>query len=87
VKAEIDGDEPTSALSAEDDTNLCPLPGTAVCGWSKHLIFEVPADDGEQGPLDVKVSYQLRIATSLGDHDLPTRTTVDASEEVKLWED
>ncbi len=87
VKAAIDGAAPEFVLSAEDDANVCPVPASTACGWSKHLVFDVPADDAEQGPLDLTVSYRLRLAVEWGDWDPPERTPVEATEELKLWED
>ena len=87
VTTSIDGEKPTSSLPNEDGTNACPIPGAGVCGWSRHLIFAVPADDGEQGPLTAEVVYRLLLATSFGDWDPPTRQEVDAEEDIKLWDE
>lgn len=87
VKAEIDGDNPVALLSAGVDANECPVPATAACGWSKHLIFKVPADDGEQGPLDLELEYRLVLASTFGTYDAPQRQTIDATETFKLWDD
>jgi len=47
----------------------------------------VPADDGEQGPLDLEVAYGLRAAITWGDYDPPRKTKVEAAEKLKLWND
>jgi hypothetical protein len=87
VKPEIDGDEPAFVLSTEDDADSCPQPQSVDCGWSKHLIFEVPADDGEQGPLSLDVTYKMQVAVVWGGHVAPKRRSVDAAEDLKLWDD
>ncbi len=87
VKPEIDGAAPTFELSADDDFDVCPLPATATCSWSRNLVFEVPADDPEQGPLDLKVGYRLILASAFGDYDPPKRLKIEAAEEFKLWDD
>jgi len=85
VKPEIDDEGPAFSLSTNNETDICPLTAQATCGWSRHLIFEVPEDDGEQGPLDVKVSYQLVLSNSWNGYDAPRRQKVSAKEELKLW--
>lgn len=87
VKARIDDEKPTSVMSARGAADVCPLVATSTCGWSKTLVFEVPADDGEQGPLDLKVSYDLKLATAWNGYDAPKRKTVDAEESLKIWKD
>ncbi|WP_322937165.1 hypothetical protein [Nocardioides bizhenqiangii] len=87
VKPDIDGDEPTFVISADNDDDTCPSPLTTACGWSKTLIFEVPADDAEQGPLDLDVAYRMKVAIAWGGHIPPKRMKVEASEEIKLWDD
>lgn len=87
VKPEIDGAAPTFASSTGDEFDTCPVPATANCGWSRNLVFEVPADDPEQGPLDLAVAYRLNLASTFGDFDPPNRIEIDAEEEVKLWDD
>lgn len=85
VTPEIDGEKPALALSTEDDADLCPDRYTSRCGWAKHLIFEVPDDDGEQGPLDVKVSYKLRLVNAYGGFPADQKLRVKAEEELKIW--
>jgi hypothetical protein len=87
VKAEIDGVEPAFELSTDDSADICPVAMTRGCGWSKHLVFEVPADDGEQGPLDLDVTYKMRNAVSWGGYDAPPKKELEAAEELKLWGD
>lgn len=87
VKAEIDGEEPTFEMSTNDDDDLCPVPATTSCGWTRHLVFEVPEYDGEQGPLDLKVAYRLAIVNSWGDWDPRERRKEKASEVIKLWKE
>ena len=86
VKATIDGQAPTSSVSNEDGTDACPIPASAICGWSHHLIFEVPADDGEQGPLTTEVTYGLVLGSAFGDFDPPNRDKVEAEEDIKIWD-
>lgn len=86
VRATLDGSTPVSSVSNDDGTDACPIPASAVCGWSKHLIFEVPAKDSEQGPLTTEVSYGLVLGSAFGEFDPPNRQKVDAEEEIKLWE-
>jgi|GEM_PF-4724334 len=85
VKAEIDDEKPAFELSTNDASDTCPVTVTATCGWSRHLIFEVPADDGEQGPLDVRVTYRLDRVTNWSGYDPPRRKKVTAADELKLW--
>lgn len=85
VRPEIDDEDPVFTLSTEDEADVCPLTARASCGWSKHLIFEVPADDAEQGPLDVKASYRLLLGNSWNNYDPPRRQSVSAEESLKLW--
>lgn len=85
VTPEIDGEEPAFVLSTEDGADVCPDPLTSRCGWSKHLIFEVPDDDGEQGPLDVKVSYKLRLINAFGGFPAERKIRATAKEELKIW--
>lgn len=85
VRATIDGAPPVSSVSSAGGRDACPIVGSLACGWSKHLIFDVPADDPEQGPLKADVSYRLVLAGALGDWDPPARRTVTASEDIKLW--
>ncbi len=87
VKPEIDGVAPAFTLTTDDVADACPAPVTGVCGWSKYLIFEVPADDGEQGPLDLEVSYRMRLAVAWGGLEAPRRIQVKAAEGLKLWAD
>jgi len=86
VKSEIDGTKPAFELTT-DEGDACPVPQAVACGWSKHLIFEVPADDTEQGPLDLEVGYKMRIAVAWGGYDPPSRISIDAAESFKLWDD
>lgn len=86
VKPRIDDERPVEVLSTDDDADVCPVLATATCGWSKHLVFEVPADDGEQGPLDLTVAYRLRIVNQWGNWDPPKKMKVEASESIKLWD-
>lgn len=85
VKAEIDGQKPAFELSAKTSDDLCPVELTSTCGWSRHLIFEVPADDGEQGPLELAVTYNLDRVTSWGGYDPPRRVKVKEKEDLQLW--
>jgi hypothetical protein len=87
VKPEIDGAVPTYELSTGSELDTCPVLATAACGWSRHLVFEVPADDPEQGPLDLAVGYRLTLASSFGGFNPPNRLDVAAEEELKIWED
>lgn len=87
LKPTIDGEKPEVEVTTDDKYDVCPAPVTTVCGWSKHLIFEVPADDGEQGPLTVDAAYKLKVAVTWGGHDPPKTMEVEATEEIKLWED
>ena len=87
VTPEIDGVAPAFELSTDDAADICPVAITTACGWSKHLIFEVPADDGEQGPLDLDVSYKMRVTVAWGGHDPEKKMKVEAAEELKLWDD
>ena len=66
---------------------MSPIATPVSCGWSKHLIFEVPSDDGEQGPLDLEVAYGLRAQITWGDYDPPRKVQVEAAEELTLWDD
>jgi len=86
MRVEIDGEGPVYRLSTGDDADQCPSPPSINCGSSAHLIFEVPADDAEQGPLVVKLTYQLKTLNSWGTWDGPERPTVSAEEKFKLWE-
>lgn len=85
VTPEIDGVAPAFEMTTDDVADACPAPVTRVCGWSKYLVFEVPADDPEQGPLDLEVSYRMRLAVAWGGLDAPKRIQVKASEALKLW--
>lgn len=87
VTPTIDGEKPAFVVTTDDRYDICPAPMTSACGWSKHLIFEVPADDGEQGPLDVDVTYKLKVAVTWGGHDPEKKKDVEASEELKIWDD
>ena len=84
VVPEIDGEEPAYVLSTDDEADLCP-DDKRRCGWAKHLVFQVPADDGEQGPLDVKVRYQLRLVNTYGNYEADRRIKVKAEETLKIW--
>ena len=64
MKPTIEGEEPVKTLSTEDDADVCPVLAQSNCGWSKHLVFKVPEDDAEQGPLDLAVTYKLTLATA-----------------------
>ena len=83
----IDGDSPDTVLSSDTGKDLCPVPVLKTCGWSRHLIFEVPSDDGEQGPLDLDLSYKLELLNSWGAATPERRKTVEATESFKMWSD
>lgn len=87
VEPAIDGVAPEFVISTDDADDVCPVGATSRCGWSKHLIFEVPADDPEQGPLDLEVAYRMRVAVTWGGYDPPQKLKVEAAEQFKLWED
>ncbi len=87
VKPRIDGKKPKFELSTNSAADLCPVPVTFACGWSRTAIFEVPADDGEQGPLDLEVNYHLVRSVAFGNFDPPSRLKVEAEETFKIWED
>lgn len=87
VTSDIDDAEPVFDLSTGDNADTCPVPATRACGWSRYLVFEVPADDGEQGPLDLEVAYQLRLAAAWGGMVADRRNEVEATESLKIWKD
>lgn len=87
VTPEIDRQSTAFELPTNDEDDICPLVAQATCGWSRHLVFEVPADDGEQGPLRLEVAYKLAALNTWGNWDPPQRTTVKATEKLKIWED
>lgn len=87
VKLKIDGVPPAFVLSTEDYTDSCPNDATLACGWSRHVVFEVPESDGEQGPLDIEVTYRLALTAMWGDWNPPEQAEVEADETLKLWED
>lgn len=87
VSPDIDGEDPVKILSTGDNRDVCPVPGQGTCGWAKHLIFEVPADDGEQGPLDIRVAYKLKLLNQWGTWSAEERPSVEAKETFKLWSD
>ncbi len=87
VKAKIDDEKPEFELSTNSPADTCPVAGTYTCGWSRSVVFEVPADDGEQGPLDLKVKYHLLRAAAFGEFDPPTRKVVKDKQELKIWKD
>ncbi|KAA1427551.1 hypothetical protein [Nocardioides antri] len=87
VRPEIDGERPDLELSTEDDADVCPIRSKYTCGWSKHLLFEVPEDDPEQGPLDLEVTYRLVLNNSWGNWDPPRRQRASAEETLKIWMD
>ena len=86
LKPTIDGEKPAFVVSTDDKYDLCPVPVTSACGWSKHLIFEVPAEDGEQGPLTLDAAYRMKVAVAWGGYDAPKTIEVDATEDLKIWE-
>lgn len=87
LAAEIDGAPPAYRLSTDDERDQCPVGVTTACAWGAHLVFQVPEDDPEQGPLDVTTSYRLMIANSWGTWDGRERPTVEAAEDIRLWQD
>lgn len=87
VRTEVDGARPVMILSTDDAADVCPAPDTRACGWSKHLIFKVPEDDPEQGPLDVKLTYRMRLIAQWGDGNPPKRTKIKDDESLRLWRD
>lgn len=87
VDPEIDGEDAIYALSTEDGADECPSRPEQYCGWAKHLVFQVPIDDAEQGPLDLEISYRLALANEWGDWAPPQRDKATADESFKLWDD
>ncbi|MEZ0579839.1 hypothetical protein [Nocardioides sp. MH1] len=85
IKPTIDGEAPHRILSTEDDADVCPVTSQADCGWSKQLVFEVPADDAEQGPLDLAASYHMSLATAWNGYDAPKIKKIKAEEKLKIW--
>ena len=82
----IDGEKPEKVLSTDDELDVCPLVAQQRCGWSKQVVFAVPADDPEQGPLDLEMSYHLTLLTAYGnDFDPPKHQDVTADEKLKIW--
>ncbi len=84
LKAEIDGEEPAYRLSTEDESDQCP--SGFGCNAAAHVVFEVPEDDVEQGPLVIELTYKLTMLNSWGTWDGRERLTVTADEKLKLWE-
>lgn len=85
VKPRIDRHKPARVLSTEDDTDICPIVSQSNCGWSKHLVFKVPNDDGQQGPLHLAISYRLNLATSWNGFSAENHKKVHAEEKFKIW--
>lgn len=87
VAAEIDGEEPSYRIKNRDPADQCPVLPTISCRSSAHLIFEVPEEDGEQGPLALDISYQLTLLDSWGNWAEADRRTVNDEGTFKLWEE
>lgn len=85
AKPTIDGEKPERVLSTADDLDLCPSISKQTCGWSKELVFAVPADDPEQGPLDLEMTYRLTLATAFGDFNPPKHKVVSAERKLTIW--
>jgi hypothetical protein len=85
VRTHIDDDAPVFELSSNDESDICPSSRVGGCGSSRHLVFEVPEDDPEQGPLDVGVSYRLTLINSWGSWTPEERLRVTDSIGLKLW--
>jgi hypothetical protein len=85
TKPTIDDAKPASVISTEEPDDQCPAVSRQICGWSKQLVFAVPADDPEQGPLDLDVTYKMVLATSWNGYEAPKRKQVEAAEKVKIW--
>ncbi|KAA1421534.1 hypothetical protein F0U44_04400 [Nocardioides humilatus] len=85
VVPKLAGEDPDQELSTDDDADKCPMPAQTTCGWSKSLIFSVPADDPEQGPLKLKVSYKLLLGTSWNGYDADKHKRIVAKEKFKIW--
>lgn len=81
----IDDAKPERVLSTDEPDDQCPAVSRQTCGWSKHVIFAVPADDPEQGPLDLDVTYKLVLATSWNGYEAPKHKQVEAAEKIKIW--
>jgi hypothetical protein len=87
VTPEIDGEPPARVVTTDSTEDVCPIGATATCGWSRHVVFEVPADDAEQGPLDLEVAYKLTRVVQWGGFDPPLHKKIKATETFKIWGD
>ena len=79
----LDGQEPVHAISTGDTNDVCPVPGTGDCNFSKHLIFDVPADE-EPEEITVEQAYRMVLGVRWGNFSPPDRVQAEGSTTIRL---